>query len=882
MPPSSPSFLPSPMSSPDKSPKYTSIDIRNETYELNAQQPNDYDDDDLEDVFSEYDRMVNARKTKWDEASGFLRHYWKWIAIGGGCLIFVIVITSRSSASNIITEPKAPNTVNGTELPPFAFDDLFYGQFYPRTENVEWIARSSNTEGQGHKGSEGDLIYMEDNEIKIEHVETKEHTVLAVNPLKDPNGATLPLPRDFKLSADHKYLMFKTQTHKKWRHSSVSEYIIYDVEKKSTKFLTTSGSRRSTQSAQWSPTGHSVAFIRDNDLYVSLDLEKEIRITNDGSANVMNGIADWVYEEEILGESNAFYWSPDGKHIAYFKYNDTEVPVYKFPYYYNHTAFVDSPYPEEIEIKYPKPGAKNPVATLHLYSVHANAGNTTTNATTVKFPANISFSDDQRIFTDLKWIDNSSLLVKVMNRVQDNCRCIAVKVSDDEKVEPTAEMVREENVKDKNQWVRIHHQVTPLPVLPSNAQPSYIDMIPHNGYIHLAWFKSVKEKEPVFLTSGDWEVTDIKGLDTEKGLVYFLSTKNGSIHRNLYSVSISTTPVMTAVTSHLPVGYYDVKMSPGGKYYWLNHQGPEVPWQTIFKVGDKNFSFPLNDNAAVKEAMKSRAMPTKKQLTIPVDNVEMNAVMYLPPNFNESRKYPVFMKVYGGPTSQLVTSKTEIDIHTYLTSSLDIISVIVDNRGTGFKGNDFAMTTRKRLGQVEVQDQIHAAKWLGNLTYVDASRIGIWGWSYGGYLSSKIIEANNEGVFKFGVAVAPVTDWRFYDSMYTERYMLTPQENHDGYGHSAVTKMDAFKKSKFLLIHGTGDDNVHFQQTISLVRKFQLAGVHTYRLQIYPDSDHSMSFNNAYKELLTLLSNFVWDNLKPNGTDAASLSDRVPKRMFKF
>ncbi|KAJ3037335.1 hypothetical protein HDV00_001760, partial [Rhizophlyctis rosea] len=328
--------------------------------------------------------------------------------------------------------------------------------------------------------------------------------------------------------------------------------------------------------------------------------------------------------------------------------------------------------------------------------------------------------------------------------------------------------------------------------------------------------------------------------------------------------NVTYTPVIptfnTTVDSTKPVGdvgYYTAEFTPGCGYYHLRYTGPDVPWGKVVR-SDGEWQVETSTNEGLREKVKKFAFPQERVFTIKNDvGDDMNAKILLPPNFDPSgkTKYPVLMRVYGGPSSQTVTHSFGVDFMTAVASA-GFISLTVDGRGTGYKGRKYRVGVSKRLGELEVDDQVAAAKWVAGQEWCDESRIAIWGWSYGGYMTSKVVERDS-GVFKMGMAVAPVTDWRFYDSIYTERYMKTPQENFEGYQKSAVTQMEGFKHTKFLLVHGTADDNVHFQNSASLIWSLTGAHVRNYRVQTYTDSDHSMSANDANPEVYVLLWDFL-------------------------
>ncbi|KAI9203272.1 dipeptidyl peptidase IV N-terminal region-domain-containing protein [Polychytrium aggregatum] len=713
----------------------------------------------------------------------------------------------------------------------------------------------------------------------------------------------------FQLSADAKYLLLGTNAEKGWRHSVFADYWIYDTEDKTATKLAQSSSDHHIPNeigggkvalALWSPSGHSIAWVRDNDLYVTVDSTVEVRLTHDGSKNIINGISDWVYEEEVLSSHSALWFSPDSTHVAYLKFNETSVPEYHLELFETKGA---GSYPKEVSVKYPKAGAHNPIVTLHIAT--PSSSNASSLDLPVVFDPLHNFGDDDRLIVEVNWVDeNSRLLVRLTNRVQDTQRLFLVSLTTDQASGLPAwigTLVREETTPD-GAWI---NQLRPLHVIePSSAvgraEPSYVELAEdENGYTHIAYYAKVSANKPTsWLTTGPWEVTQISGIDFDRGIIYYISTQEGSTQRHLYSVHLdgstplkltppasarsvppATTlvpvmPIFNATPGDLPAkpvgveAFFSVSFSPKCKYYLLSYEGPDVPYSKIVKVQGAHgkphpFSSFLTRNDKLRSTLSNLQLPPVKFFTITnEDGDEMNAKLIVPHNFDPSgkTKYPIMMKCYGGPNSQSVQQTFGIDIM-YSFTALGVVSLIVDGRGTGLQGRAFRTIVSKSLGQYESLDQVAAAKYMATLPWVDKHRIGIWGWSYGGYLTAKVIETNSR-VFSLGVSVAPVTDWHYYDSVYTERYMKTPAMNGAGYEQSSVDSMEGFRNADYLIIHGSGDDNVHWQNTAALVWKLTGAGIRNYRMQIYPDSDHSMNAGGAQTEIFKLLEDFVVDKFQ--------------------
>lgn len=352
-------------------------------------------------------------------------------------------------------------------------------------------------------------------------------------------------------------------------------------------------------------------------------------------------------------------------------------------------------------------------------------------------------------------------------------------------------------------------------------------------------------EKPILLTRGKWEVVDApSGIDLENNLVYFVGTERSPIERHIYSVKLDGTD-MKALTNTSADGRYDVSFSERGGYALLSYNGPGIPWQKVIGTPsvDPEFTQTLEDNAALAQLASEYELPTFHYTTVNIDGFDLQVLERRPPRFNPKKKYPVLFHVYGGPGSQLVSKSFNIDFQAYVAAGLEYIVVTVDGRGTGYIGRKARCAVRGNLGYWEAHDQISTAKIWAKKSYVDATRIAIWGWSYGGFMTLKTLEQDAGQTFSYGMAVAPVTDWRYYDSIYTERYMHTPQHNAEGYDNATVANMTALSSNvRFLLMHGVADDNVHFQNSLTLLDRLDVAGVENYDVHVFPDSDHSIYF----------------------------------------
>ncbi len=638
-------------------------------------------------------------------------------------------------------------------------------------------------------------------------------------------GDTLPLSTDF--SADETKILITVAPEQMYRRSFKANYFVFDLK---TKQITEVSAKGKQLFASFSPDGSKVGFVRDNNLFIKDLLSgTELQLTNDGKNNeIINGRSDWVYEEEF-SFAQAFFWSPDGKSIAYYKFNEKEVPEYSM------TMF-EGLYPTEYKYKYPKAGEKNSVVSIHTYNLESNSTQT----------VNIGSEKDQYI-PRIRWTqDANTLCVLRMNRHQNKLDYLMANAKSGE----TRLMMTETD----KYYVDIEkEQLTFL------ADGKYfVNTSEKDGFNHIYLYdlngKLIKQ-----ITKGNWEVTDFYGIDQKKGFIYYQAAEVSPSQREVYAIGIngknkrkiSTLSGMNAAT-----------FSNDFSFYILSHQNAKSPLNVSLHSNNGQLVRNLEDNTkARKVASEYKISPTEFFSFTTSEGISLNGYMIKPANFDPNKKYPVFMYVYGGPGSQNVSETwggSRTMWFNYLAQQGYIVAC-VDNRGTGFRGAEFKKMTYLNLGKYETIDQIEAAKWFANQPYVDGKRIGIWGWSYGGYMSSLCITKGAD-VFKMAIAVAPVTTWRFYDSIYTERYLRTPQENPEGYDINSPINFADQMKGKFLLIHGTGDDNVHFQNSVMFSESLIQANK-SFDQAYYPNKNHGISGGNTTIQLYRKMTDFILNNL---------------------
>jgi dipeptidyl-peptidase-4 len=638
------------------------------------------------------------------------------------------------------------------------------------------------------------------------------------------NGIQLEIGTNF--SDDERKVLIAHQNEAIYRRSSKAYYYVFDLDTR--KVSPISYKEGKQQYASFSPDATKVAFMRDNDLYVTeLNTGNETRITYDGKYNeLINGSADWVYEEEF-SFAKAFFWSSDSRKIAFYKFDESKVKEFLMMLY-------DSLYPTVYKFKYPKAGEKNSTISIHIYDLI----NTSTKT------VDIGGEKDQYI-PRIKWTkDPNTLLVLRMNRHQNHLEYLFANANTGD-----TKLILEE--KDKY-YIDINDDLTFL-----NDKKHFLLTSERDGYNHVYLYDiSGKLIRPI--TKGNWEVTNLYGIHEKSGTLYYQSTESSPLERDIYSIHISGNKKRKLSKQQ---GTNSATFSTDFSYYILNHSNVNTPpYITLNTTKNNNVERILEENSLAKQTAIAYGIQPREffQFTTS-ENVNLNGYMIKPKNFDEKIKYPVLMYVYGGPGSQSVANNWAHNIWFDYLAQEGYLIVCVDNRGTGFRGSEFKKMTYLNLGKYETIDQIEAAKWLGKQSYVDKDRIGLWGWSYGGYLASLAITKGAD-VFKTTIAVAPVTSWRYYDTIYTERYLRTPQENPEGYDDNSPINFADQLRGNFLLVHGTSDDNVHFQNSVSFSEALIKAGK-PFDQAYYPNKNHSISGGNTSIQLFTKITDFIRNNL---------------------
>ncbi|OWB63745.1 hydrolase activity protein [[Candida] boidinii] len=668
--------------------------------------------------------------------------------------------------------------------------------------------------------------------------------------------------------------------------------------------------------ASFSTNGTYITSIYENNIYLTSFKEKSStstsssstntfefetkQITNDGSKDIFNGRSDWIYEEEVLGSDISFWWSQDEKFFSFLKLNDEKVPIYDLDYFISEEPDKILKYPNIKELKYPKPGFNNPIPSIHIYSIKDKTIYDVDKIDDNSIQDNNSEESLGKDFIlyDASWVSNTELLLKETNRESKIMHIKVININNLKKKKLNkSEIIRIVNATDFNGWISNNGRLLSLPIETSidnndnnnkdELLTGYIDFIVYNGYNHLAYYANATASTPtIVLTHGDYEVVGGPlGYDPIKRLVYYIGTSGNAISRQLYSVHIDTnhhelhmanngtdveSPIV-ALTDDTLISHFTAQFSPSGKYGVISYRGPSLPYQKIIDMHQYSRellekSTNIIESDILDDRLKSYAIPEKDYYTRSVgsdpitgEEIFVDVIEVRPPVFDSNKKYPVLVSVYGGPGAQKLSCEFNYGFEEIVSSSLDVVVLYIDPRGTGNKGWKFRSYAKGKIGYWEPRDILTVtSELIKENQYMDSDKTAIWGWSYGGFTTLKTLEEDTDNVFKYGMAVAPVTNWLFYDSIYTERYMNKPNDNIEGYKNSKISNFENFKnKIKFLIMHGTSDDNVHFQNTLNLLDKFNLNKIENYELLIFPDSNHNISNHNAYIIVFDKLFNWL-------------------------
>ncbi|MBP0613612.1 S9 family peptidase [Chryseobacterium sp. cx-311] len=628
-------------------------------------------------------------------------------------------------------------------------------------------------------------------------------------------------------SDDESKILLLKESEPIYRHSFLGKFDVKDFK---SGIVISLNNGNFIQEPTFSPDGSKVAFIADNNLYYQdLNSQKITKITSDGQKNaILNGLADWVYEEEF-GHARQYEWTKNSDAIVFIKSDESAVPEMYIPIYNKQL------YPSEMRFKYPKAGETNSTVSAQLYRL--DNGNV--------------------IALDLSGFKNYYLPNVFRTAKADEIFLISSErtqnASDVLKVNTKTGKVTRLFTETDEKWVDTDN-VT-LEFLEDN---SFIWGSDRDGYRHLYWY-SADGKLKRQITKGNWEVTDYYGYNPKTKEVLVQTTEKGSINKVVSRINIQNGK---SVIISNPEGNNRANFSGNYQYFIETSSTAARPFTYVLKDGNGKKVKELQNNDQLLQKLKADNMVTREFFTIPNEaGDQMNAWVMKPKNFDPNKKYPLFMFQYSGPGSQSVSNSWDGGNGLWFNHLVQqgYIVACVDGRGTGYKGTKFKKSTYLNLGKYETEDQITAAKWFGKQSYIDADRIGIFGWSFGGYMASLALTKGAD-VFKMGIAVAPVTNWRYYDTVYTERFLRTPQENPKGYDENSPTEFAKLMKGKFLLIHGTADDNVHFQNSLEFSEAL-IQNKKQFEFMAYPDKNHGIFGGNTRPQLYQKMTDFILENL---------------------
>ncbi|NNF74498.1 MAG: S9 family peptidase [Flavobacteriaceae bacterium] len=627
---------------------------------------------------------------------------------------------------------------------------------------------------------------------------------------------------DYEFSDDEAKILLTSDLQSIYRRSTLGTYYVYNISTGTTTLV----SDNQIQEPTFSPNGDRVAYGFNNNLFVfDLVTGETKQLTFDGEKNkIINGITDWVYEEEF-SFVRAFEWNADGTRIAYIRFDETEVPEFSMDVY------GEDLYPDQLVFKYPKAGEKNAEVKLFIYDLKKDK--------TSEVKVGKSYSDFY--IPRLKWTNNAEILsAQYMNRHQNELDLWMIHAGN-----MSSDLVLAE--KDEA-YIDVTFDLTFL------KDNSFIWTSEADGYNHIYHY-NLKGKLINQVTKGNWEVTSYYGYDDKTRRIYYQSVENGSINRDVYAIGLNGRKKERLTKNN---GMNNASFSADFTYFINSFSSATTPTEyTLNRASDGNLVKSIIDNDALAQKVADFKTSRKEFSTINVNGNALNMWMIKPADFDPGKEYPIFLSQYSGPGSQSVSNRwhSSNDYWYQMLAQKGYIIACIDGRGTGLKGAEFKKVTQRELGKYEVEDQIEAARQLGELPYIDAGRIGIWGWSYGGFMSSNCLFKGND-VFKMAIAVAPVTSWRFYDTIYTERYMATPQENPSGYDdNSPINHVDKLK-GDFLIIHGSSDDNVHVQNTVRMVEALIQADKQ-FEWMIYPDKNHGIYGGNTRMHLYKKMTDFI-------------------------
>lgn len=654
-------------------------------------------------------------------------------------------------------------------------------------------------------------------------------TLLSISKSKNPPISSFS---GYILSPKETKILIYTNETKRYRRSFTAEYFIYDIKYKEFDPLS---SQTPQEAPVFSPDDRYIAFAHNNNLYMKkVEFKTDIQITKDGAkGRIINGIADWLYEEEFVN-THYYSWSPDSKLLAYIKFNESEVKEFTFQTYLNAENNEPLLYPGYKSFKYPKAGENNSKVSVCIYDDF----NKTTR--TIK----INENEDSYYIPRIRWTNNpEQLAVFQLNRNQNRLDMYFAN--------PKSGLSKLINRLEDKHYVD-YQNIDYLYF--SRDNKSFYSLNDKDGYRHIYQHRmdgTILRQ----ITKGNWDVTDFYGVDETSNTVYYQSAEYSPMQRDVFSINAKGKK--TCLTN--AKGTNNAYFSSNFRYFVLDESSVSLPNTISLRDNSGQKIRDIESNITIKEAFRNLKLSQKEFFSFKTsENISLNGWMLKPTGFDPAKKYPVLMVQYSGPGSQMVLDEWDFGWEYYL-STIDYVVVCIDGRGTGARGSEFLKCTYKQTGILETKDQVEAAEYLGQLTYIDKNRIGIWGWSFGGSMTLWSMSTGKQ-VFKAGISVAPVTDWRYYNTAYIERFMQTPQENFKGYEQSSAVINAEKLNGRLLIIHGTADDNVHYSNTLVYTNKLVELGKQ-FEMQVYTDKNHSITGQQTRRHLYTRMVDFLERNL---------------------
>ncbi|XP_011871066.1 PREDICTED: venom dipeptidyl peptidase 4-like [Vollenhovia emeryi] len=735
---------------------------------------------------------------------------------------FVIVI-GQSRAVAYIDSSDIPNkNMDETAKEPFSLMDVYTNFFYMTGFNGTWIS-----------DFEIMITDMFFGDVKITDVKTGKSNSIFY-------GKDIPLLYKMStvsatISPNRKYILLGCNTLFVYRHSTLKMYMVYDMQRKAFRTIANAAY---LSLATWSPIGSNLVYVLDNDIYyMTLTRGGDVvrRLTYSGKpGKIYNGIPDWAYEEEVYASPTALWYSPDGQYLAFASFNDTQVKTMTWSDYGSPGSLKDQ-YPTQVEIKYPKAGTPNPVVSLSVIDL----SDPSSKVVALKAP-DVVTSDN--VLYAVSWWNETHVVATWTNRVQNQSQLTMYDMQGDAKL-----VLYDEETEG---WLQPN---SPIKAGDYALLLRREDSGTGDGrFRHIVKYLNEDDQfiKPVDLTPGPSEVQTILAVDSSSGVVYYLATApNEPSQRNLYSVPLDGSQKPTCISCELltPEGnkctYATASFSTQRSYYAVTCSGPDPTTVEIYNKNHQSVST-WNTNMRVRELLSERLVPQQRNYTITVNGYDCRVKLLLPPDFDENKVYPMLVYVYGGPNTLRIIEEASFGYEHYFTTNRNVIYALIDGRGSSNKGSKMLFEIYRKMGTVEIEDTIAVTAILQKrYKWIDANRTGIWGWSYGGFHTGMALAKDDGSVFKCGISVAPVTSWIYYDSVYTERFMGLPtaEDNLIGYNNTDISRIsEGIRGKKYMVIHGTGDDNVHYQQAMSLIKSLEYQDI-MFEQVTYTDEAHSLT-----------------------------------------